>query len=468
MMKVTKTVLGLMFLWLANFACFAQAATLNSPTRNGNQFQFNLQGDPYRHYVIQGSSNLQQWASLATNVSPLAIRPMSFVASNRFTFYRSALFTRTNLVSKIIQTTGSFDSRGNNFSVDSFDSRDPFLSTDGQYDPQKATDHAELSLDEGLTNSLGVGNAAIFGSVATGPEAPLMLGDFGKIGDWAWMTDPNLSGLECGKHSIELNPYFPEANEPFTGGYSTSAQGWRITNEFVSRIHTSTTTTNYPSGPGVVSTNFILVVSTNPPNPSTVFGVVTTNLPSSPGPGCTDNPFYHQTNYVFRRVQSYTATQTVSMTNSFSETYDFIFDEGNYKMSDLSGKILVRGNARVIIADELQLIGGNDKITIETNASLELYVGAQSCYIGGQQIINRNNNPTNFIYYGLPGNTNVSFGGNASFAGIIYAPQARVTLGGGGTDTQDFIGAIVARSIILNGHFDFHYDEALREFLLHP
>jgi arabinogalactan endo-1,4-beta-galactosidase len=36
------------------------------------------------------------------------------------------------------------------------------------------------------------------------------------------------------------------------------------------------------------------------------------------------------------------------------------------------------------------------------------------------------------------------------------------TLGGGGNDKKDFIGASVTKSVKMNGHFNFHYDEYLR------
>ena len=35
-------------------------------------------------------------------------------------------------------------------------------------------------------------------------------------------------------------------------------------------------------------------------------------------------------------------------------------------------------------------------------------------------------------------------------------------LGGGGTSSYDFIGASVSRTVTMNGHFKFHYDENLR------
>ena len=53
--------------------------------------------------------------------------------------------------------------------------------------------------------------------------------------------------------------------------------------------------------------------------------------------------------------------------------------------------------------------------------------------------------------------------GNGNFVGAIYAPSADFSLGGGGNNTYDFIGASVSKTIKMNGHFNFHYDEALRK-----
>ncbi len=34
-------------------------------------------------------------------------------------------------------------------------------------------------------------------------------------------------------------------------------------------------------------------------------------------------------------------------------------------------------------------------------------------------------------------------------------------MGGGGNDTWDFVGASVSRTVKMNGHFNFHFDENL-------
>ena len=51
--------------------------------------------------------------------------------------------------------------------------------------------------------------------------------------------------------------------------------------------------------------------------------------------------------------------------------------------------------------------------------------------------------------------------GNASWTGTIYAPEADIRMGGGGNNTYDIVGSIIANTISMNGHFNFHFDEAL-------
>jgi hypothetical protein len=64
-------------------------------------------------------------------------------------------------------------------------------------------------------------------------------------------------------------------------------------------------------------------------------------------------------------------------------------------------------------------------------------------------------------FYGTTNNTSISLSGNANFTGTIYAPEAHVSMGGGGSGVYGFVGALVAKSVSMHGHFNFHYDEAL-------
>jgi hypothetical protein len=143
-----------------------------------------------------------------------------------------------------------------------------------------------------------------------------------------------------------------------------------------------------------------------------------------------------------------------------TETYDYILDSRDYTMANLTGKVYVRGNARLHVTGSISFTGQGG-ITVGPNGSLKLYMSGASAKIAGNGIVNKSGSAANFMYYGLPTHTDLAIQGNGSFTGVIYAPYTAFKLGGGGNDTQDFIGASVTASVFMNGHFNFHYDEDL-------
>jgi hypothetical protein len=154
--------------------------------------------------------------------------------------------------------------------------------------------------------------------------------------------------------------------------------------------------------------------------------------------------------------------------NYMGTNYSLLLGTGNYKASSIgfSGhkKIMVIGHAVLWVTSSFSL-SGNSSVIIAPGASLKLYVGdtsgtGASASIGGNGVAN-NGFATDFFYYGLPSNTSLSYSGNADFTGVVYAPNAHFSLGGGGTTIYDFVGACVSKSVLMNGHFHFHYDEAL-------
>lgn len=140
-----------------------------------------------------------------------------------------------------------------------------------------------------------------------------------------------------------------------------------------------------------------------------------------------------------------------------------ISSSGNYQINgSLSKSLVVQSNVHVVLVVTGDIsITGNNGIEIQKGGSLQLYMAGSSASIKGNGVMNNGGNATNFFYYGLPSNTSVAFGGNGAFTGAIYAPQAAFTLGGGGNDTKDFVGASVTSTVKMNGHFNFHYDENL-------
>jgi hypothetical protein len=123
-------------------------------------------------------------------------------------------------------------------------------------------------------------------------------------------------------------------------------------------------------------------------------------------------------------------------------------------------KMIVTGDAVLYIPGDVT-ISGSAFIEIAPGASLQLYVGGATAQLGGNGVLSSNAKAESFTYFGLPSNQSLFLGGNAQFVGCIYAPNAAFTLGGGGNNTIDFIGASVTKSVQMNGHFNFHYDEAL-------
>jgi len=108
-------------------------------------------------------------------------------------------------------------------------------------------------------------------------------------------------------------------------------------------------------------------------------------------------------------------------------------------------------------------MSSGDSITIANNgsASLSVYADGTSASVSGNGVINQAGYAADFILFCSPNVKTVSFNGNGQFCGILVAPSADVTMHGGGSADEDFEGALIGGSITMDGHFKFHYDEAL-------
>lgn len=146
------------------------------------------------------------------------------------------------------------------------------------------------------------------------------------------------------------------------------------------------------------------------------------------------------------------------------EDYTYVLGSGNYQLGgfSLSGKkkMAVTGDAVLLVTSDISM-AGQSAIEIKPGASLTIYMTGSSAKFAGQGIVNESGNALDFAYYGMSSNSEIKLSGNAGFVGTIYALDAALTLGGGGSDTSDFIGASVTGSVKMNGHFNFHYDENL-------
>jgi hypothetical protein len=393
---------------------------------------------------------------------------------------------KSHLFINALTAKKQIDLNGNNIMTDSFDSSNPAYSTGGQYDLSKRRDNGGIASNDTIENTVNVGDANIYGRVATGPEGTVYVGPQGRVGPLGWNPTGN-DKIYPGWFTDDMNFTFMEPEPPTgtvvapSGGYVTNIQvgvsnltsatypspepaGGVTTNVFTQ------TSSTYPSPvpPGGVLTNSILQFTTSTTYPAawTYQGTVVTREVTS-GPQAGRGTWY---DYYAIIGQSYTYTNftytyAIPVTNIVDVVYyDYILNSlpNNqfYRLTDLdqNKKVLVNGKAALDVAGSLDLASAT--ITIEPTGSLELFAHS-SFALAGNNIVNRPGYAGKFIIWADSGVTGVSYSGNASFTGVLYAPHANFVLNGGGKERIDFIGAAVVNTAYLNGHFNFHYDEDL-------
>jgi hypothetical protein len=344
---------------------------------------------------------------------------------------------KTNPFSGALIARNGIDLSGNNVMTDSFDSSDPAKSTNGQYDPLKYKgDKGDIATDLSIVDSINSGNANIFGHAHTGPGSPnnaVQNGANGWIGSHVDYANGG-KGIDPGWWVDDANFDFPTTTYPDTSSFLTPTNGW---------------VTNITS---VIVTNTSPVVVTVPPQPGT-YTTVTTNKIG----GVT----YYNVNLI-NTSNPYT-TNTVS-TGTY---YDHILwgsagVTNSYVASDLSGSTYVTGPNVVLALPSGLNQGSGDSFAIGVGANVTIYNGGTSCNIGGNGFVNNGGYAGDLLIFCAPTVTTLNYSGNAAFKGVICAPSADVQLGGSGNSTAiDFSGCFLANSIKMNGHFNFHYDEAL-------
>ena len=168
---------------------------------------------------------------------------------------------------------------------------------------------------------------------------------------------------------------------------------------------------------------------------------------------------YASYNYNYS-VRTYTYTIYTSTPIYTTNHWDHVLATGDYYTSDLSGTTLVTGTARLVMPNGLNM-SGNDQVTIGQSGALTLYSGGNSMTIGGNGVLNQSGYAANLIAYATPTVTSFTLNGNGTFIGVLVAPEANTTMNGSGNTVYDFIGCLLVNSVKMNGHFNFHYDEAL-------
>ncbi len=459
---------------------------------------------------------------------------------------------------------GSIDLNGNGVTVDSFDSGIAGQNVNGLWALSVSGDKGTVASVGGITNSVSIGNANIYGPLFTSPNETYGVGPNGAVGTHAWQA-ANGTGIEPGYYFNDANFTFPSTLAPYSTGImptsnsvvtavgnTTNSQAFNKSltpppatlpaGESMSAVSTNTsivtvstypgtqsgltsnstvvTTGTYPTGVGAVTTNCTgFTTSTSNPGaqPCETSSTFTTNVVSIPNPrpsglstnnssttsgsppaagsyiGNVTTNFNGSgkkiTGYTYNAITGYSYPVTVyQYANQFTysylsytwqyptttytytiytiapayqtNSYDAVLsgDGSTYYDAGALGNTVVTGNNVTLVMPNGYSIG---TLTIAPGASLNLYVGGTSFSVSGNGVINEPGVAGSLIIYAAPSVTSFSLGGNAAMAAVVVAPNANVTLHGGGNNLTDFSGAIMANNITLDGHFNVHYDAAL-------
>jgi hypothetical protein len=133
-----------------------------------------------------------------------------------------------------LMSKNRIDLNGQHAYTDSFDSSDLNKSTNGAYDPNKKQPHGDIATDSTVIDSIGLGNADIYGTASTGPGGTVTMG-------------PNAS----------LGPTFgpPDASRATTVADAVSA-GW-IRSDFNTDVPNPSPPTG-PASSGSISDDYII------------------------------------------------------------------------------------------------------------------------------------------------------------------------------------------------------------------
>jgi len=122
----------------------------------------------------------------------------------------------------------------------------------------------------------------------------------------------------------------------------------------------------------------------------------------------------------------------------------------------------VHGDVTLVV-NQLTVRG---ELTIGPNSSLTIYL-EEDMSVGGTGIVNESATPSRVVIYGTnpdPEGQEIKLHGQGVMHAAIYAPNALVSLRGGGGGTGRLLGAVVGYDIFTNGTYWFSYDEALADF----
>ncbi|MDB6114116.1 MAG: hypothetical protein JWQ62_1061, partial [Lacunisphaera sp.] len=264
----------------------------------------------------------------------------------------------------------------------------------------------------------------------------------------SWDSDPENDGTH-----VSYDPSIRTANvivgsiSGNIGLASGEVWGYTKTGEFGAStggsVHPLGTTTDDPTR----RTNDFNSTFPNPTTPSPASGVTTI---SSDITASRTFPAAGDAHVVVGGVDTYYYNFTGSASMSLA---------GSDMLSIAAGKNVVFLMNNRNGADAIS-VTGNAGIDVNAASTFNVYTNG-NVRIAGNGMANDNNNPASNMFWGT-NSTSQTFdiSGNGKLTAVVYAPNAIVSLNGGGA-TGLMLGAVVAKDITMNGGTAFHYDDAL-------
>ncbi|MEY2530498.1 MAG: hypothetical protein QOI96_583 [Verrucomicrobiota bacterium] len=147
------------------------------------------------------------------------------------------------------------------------------------------------------------------------------------------------------------------------------------------------------------------------------------------------------------------ATTRYQLNNISLNGNDTLTLAGNPNGSPTYIEIHVTGNVSVT---------GTSQIVVQPGVSVAIYFDG-NVDVSGNGIINSNNQPSDLQLYGVQpsdsSSRHVNLSGNAQISAAVYAPNADVSINGGGSSGHVF-GSVVGKTVTMTGVTNLHYDEA--------
>lgn len=134
--------------------------------------------------------------------------------------------------------------------------------------------------------------------------------------------------------------------------------------------------------------------------------------------------------------------------------------------SDSSSPLYIEGDTTIVMTGEMRL-SGNGSIQVALGATLKIYTD-DDVDLAGNGILNLSSKPEQLLIFGTNKDSDdqvINVRGNGFLSAAVYAPNADVTLNGGGTSGRVY-GAVAAKDAKLTGNSHFSYDEALADYNL--